>query len=65
MYLNEKIIYISYIIVSTFTRLLIVPYGIETLASVDEVHGLIRLLIVPYGIETKSSCSVVYRTAVF
>ena len=56
---------ISYIKDHPITRLLIVPYGIETLASVDEVHGLFRLLIVPYGIETKSSCSVVYRTAVF
>ena len=33
-------------------RLLIVPYGIETWAYIQEKYGLHILLIVPYGIET-------------
>ena len=33
-------------------RLLIVPYGIETMASNDSGRGADELLIVPYGIET-------------
>ena len=36
-------------------RLLIVPYGIETLFFV-EVFLIDRLLIVPYGIETHFVC---------
>ena len=34
-------------------RLLIVPYGIETIEKHERLHLGSRLLIVPYGIETR------------
>ena len=36
-------------------KLLIVPYGIETVEG-REVEGKTALLIVPYGIETRQGC---------
>ena len=38
--------------VYVFLILLIVPYGIETVADFVYIFGFIVLLIVPYGIET-------------
>ena len=38
-----------------FIKLLIVPYGIETLLPICELHATSALLIVPYGIETLKS----------
>ena len=38
--------------------LLIVPYGIEIIVSLQDVTDLIELLIVPYGIEIKYTFTV-------
>ena len=45
--------------------LLIVPYGIEIIVSLQDVTDLIELLIVPYGIEISKVLIILIRIMYF
>ena len=49
----------------TVCRVLIVPYGIETIDDIDYIVVCVKVLIVPYGIETLESASAIFFAVSF